>query len=62
MEISDSQRQELARLKSYFPYRIVWGAVNPATGEWKASANPTMRQANDHARKGWAVVVVKYNS
>jgi hypothetical protein len=55
--MTPEQTAELQRLKSYFPFRIVWGAV---LGEqFVCGANVTMRQANDYARKGWAVYVAQ---
>lgn len=50
-----AMKAECARLKAYSPYRIVWGAVQPDTLEVITGANPTKRQANDMARKGWHV-------
>jgi hypothetical protein len=53
--MTPDQVAELQRLKSYLPFRIVCGALNPATGEFVTIAKPTMRAANDYARKGWKV-------
>lgn len=53
--IPDHITREVQRLKSHFPFRIVWCAVKDGT--WVTGANVTMRQANDHARKGWRVYV-----
>ena len=47
-------RQDMRRLKAYFPYRIVYGAISP-TGETVAAAVATMHKPNALARKGWAV-------
>jgi hypothetical protein len=55
MQLTDNQSMELARLKQYFPYRIVWGAIHPSTGEWFASANTTKRQMNGYVKNGWVV-------
>jgi hypothetical protein len=53
------QENELKRLKSYFPFRIVWGAVNAHTGEFVSGANCTRRQAMNYARKPeWLVATV----
>jgi len=57
--LNEAQITELRRLRSYFPYRIIYGALNPATGEWLASAVATMRIPNKLAREGWQVVTVK---
>jgi hypothetical protein len=59
MELTDKQIEELRRMKSYFPYRIIYGAINPQTGEWIASAVPTMRVPNRLLREGWQVFTLK---
>ena len=56
---NETQMQELRRLKQFYPFRIVYGAFNPVTGEWFASAVPTMRIPNKLAREGWQVFTVK---
>ena len=55
--LTEAQQSELARLKAYMPFRIVWGAVNPDTKEFVCAASFTKRQANDYARKGWQVFI-----
>jgi hypothetical protein len=49
---------DMQRLKGYFPFRIIWGAINPLSGEVVTGANVTKRQANDYIRKGWEVYVL----
>jgi len=44
--------EEMARLKAYFPYRIVWGAIR-TDGAYEVGANVTKRQVNDLIRKGY---------
>ncbi len=56
MELTESLVNELRRLKAYFPYRVVFGAISPS-GEWEANAQPTKRRALSLARKGWAVCI-----
>lgn len=56
---NEAQLRELQNLKNSFPFRIIYGAFNPATGEWVASAVPTMRIPNKLAREGWQVFTVK---
>lgn len=56
---NEQQQAELQRLRSYFPYRIVYGAFNPATSEWFASAVETMRIPNKLAREGWQVFTLE---
>lgn len=55
IQLTDAQLAEMRRLKSYFPYRIVYGAINPTSNEFVSGAVVTMRQPNDYARKGWIV-------
>lgn len=58
LELQDSiplaLRQDMQRLKAYFPYRIVYGAVSPA-GKTVTGAVATMHKPNALARKGWEV-------
>lgn len=56
---NEAQITELQNLKNSFPYRIIYGAVNPTTGEWFASAVPTMRIPNKLAREGWQVFTLE---
>jgi len=44
---------DMQRLIAYFPFRIVWGALNPRTNEFVTGATPTKRQVNDYVRRGW---------
>lgn len=57
-EPTAEQQAELARLKAWFPFRIVYGAISP-DGVWESAAVTTMRQPNALARKGWQVWTVK---
>jgi hypothetical protein len=52
---SDEQRAAIAQVKAAFPYRIAYGALNPLTGEFIASAVPTLRIPNKLSREGWQV-------
>ncbi len=54
--VTEPRQAELARLKGYFPYRIVYGALHPSTGEWRSGAVTTRREPNRLAREGWKVV------
>ena len=51
------QEQQLFRMKQYFPYRIVWGAVDQ-NGNFEAHANATRHRLNSYLRKGWLVATV----
>lgn len=46
-------RDELVRIKAYYPFRIVWGAINPETLETVTDASATRKQVNAYMRKGW---------
>lgn len=52
--LNPEQVAQLTRLKQYFPFRIICGALNPL-GEFRALAVPTMREPNKLAREGWKV-------
>lgn len=55
MTLTETQINEIARMKSYRPFMICYGAFNPATGEWLVSAAPTKHRINKLAREGWQV-------
>lgn len=54
---TNSQKTELANLKNWFPYRIVFGVIDNVTGEFSAYAKTTMHTANNLARKGHLVAI-----
>lgn len=54
---SDAQQSELLRLKSYFPFRIVWGAVS-ASGEFVSGASKDRRQLNKYAHNPQFTVAI----
>jgi hypothetical protein len=49
---TEAQMAEIGRLKAYFPYRVVWAAVNAETGEFHCGANATRKQLNIFMRRG----------
>lgn len=53
-EAISKMQSDMNRLKAYFPYRIVWGAINAETLEFVTGANATKRKVNDYIRKGWS--------
>lgn len=55
--LSEDQLAELTRLKAYFPYRIVYGAISGGN-EWICGAVTTKREPNRLARTGWHVVIL----
>jgi hypothetical protein len=59
MDLTEDQKQELKMLREFFPYRIVYAAMNPSTGEYIASAVTSMRIPNKLCRDGWQVVRVE---
>lgn len=52
------QEQELQKLKGYFPFRIVWGAINPQDQSFHTGADYDRRRINAALRKGWLVCTV----
>lgn len=57
-EAISKMQSDMNRLKAYFPYRIVWGAINSETFEFVTGANVTKRQVNDFSLKGWNAYVL----
>jgi hypothetical protein len=51
-ELTLSQKEEMKRLKQYFPYRIVWACINSVTGEFSAQASSDKRAINKELRAG----------
>lgn len=55
---TEAQHAEICRMKSYFPFRLAYGAFNAATGEFVSGAVPTKRIPNKLKREGWAVWII----
>lgn len=55
MNLTPEQIAELARLKDYFPYRIVFAVIYKDTGVFEAWCKTTMHTANRLAREGHQV-------
>lgn len=53
--LSADQHAQIARMKASFPFRIAYGALNPKTGEFVASAVTSRCITNKLAREGWLV-------
>lgn len=53
------QEAELRRLKAYFPYRIVWGEIIPATQQFTARASHTRRALMASLRAGNLVATLQ---
>lgn len=58
-ELSVEQVREMQRLKAYFPFRIVYGAIQPETKEWKTAAVTTRHAPNRLAKLGWSVYILQ---
>lgn len=52
IELTDAQSGELCRLRSYFPFRIVWGEIDPVSGKFASHADHTRRRWNAAIRAG----------
>ncbi len=52
------QTEQLRKLKSYFPFRIVWGGINPQNQEFEAHADHTRAKLSNKVRKGWLVATI----
>lgn len=59
MEFTPAQEDEIRSLRGFFPYRIIYAARNPTSGECVISAVTSMRIPNKLAREGWEVVRIK---
>lgn len=56
--LTQSQIQELQRIKAYFPYRIVFGVIKK-DGTFEVWAKTTKHAANRLAREGHQVFMVQ---
>jgi hypothetical protein len=56
--LTDAQTQELVQLKRHFPYRIVYGALDPETGEFIKNTAYDKRKPNKLARQGFTVFLL----
>lgn len=59
IELTAEQETEMRRMKSHFPYRIIYAALHPDTGEFWASAVTSMRIPNKFARQGYAIFTLQ---
>lgn len=58
LNMNQDQINELKRIKMYFPYRIVFGAISP-DGKFDAYCKTTMHTANNLVRKGYQVFILE---
>jgi len=56
-KLTTEQSTQLANLKRYYPYRIVWGAISPDGTDFYTGADYDKRKCNAKARKGWTVYI-----
>jgi len=52
------QEAELRNLKAHFPFRIVWGTINPQDQSFEAWASTDRRELNKRLRKGHLVATI----
>jgi hypothetical protein len=53
-----NQEQQMMTMKSYFPFRIVWGKIDKNTGAFEVFANVTKHAMNKAVRDGHKVWTV----
>lgn len=56
---SEAQVAEMRRVKSYFPYRIVFGVFDKETGEFSVWAKTTKHSMNRLVREGHLVYQIQ---
>lgn len=54
--LKPEQQAALLRLKSYYPFRIIWGEIVAGTDQFTAHASINARAMNKSARSGNTVV------
>ena len=60
LTLTESELAEMRRVKSYFPYRITYGAIRVTDKrEFVASAVTTKRIPNKLLREGWTVYLLE---
>ena len=55
MNLSEQQVAEMRRMKSYFPYRIVFGVFDKDSGDFFVYSKTTKHTMNRLVREGHAV-------
>jgi hypothetical protein len=58
MTFNTAQQHEINLYRSTFPFRIIFAALHPITGEWQVGAVMTKHKPNKLARTGWNVWIV----
>ena len=59
MSVTQAQYEELARMKAYYPFRIVFGVIDKDTQEFEVWCKTTMHVPNKKVREGHTVVIYK---
>lgn len=54
--LTKEQDAQLVRLKQYYPWRIVWGAI--VNGEFESYATTTKHRMNKYLREGHQVFIL----
>lgn len=57
--LTSEQERELVKLFVFRPYRIVFAAIHPQSGDVTFHADATRHRMNDLVRKGYAIVQAK---
>lgn len=57
--ITEEHKELLKRLKQFYPYRIVWGAVHKETGQFLHGTCFNKRRPNMLRKQGFHVVIVR---
>jgi len=57
--LTEAQKAEIYRIKSYYPYRIAYGMIDKDTGKFEAHASTSMRIPNKLTREGHLVFTIK---
>lgn len=56
VQLTQEQTNEIARLKTYFPFRIVWARIHQDGTGFEVFASTTRRQMLKSVRDGWIVL------
>ena len=59
MELSAQQESEMARLKTYYPYRIIYAMIHKDTKKFSCYAVTSMRIPNKFTRDGHEIFIVR---
>ena len=57
-EITGSRVRELERMRDSFPSKIIYGAFNPKTEQWRSGAVPQVQNLKNETRENWVIVTL----